>query len=50
MLTDVLPFRKADADNDDAAEAILQGLKDRHEKTENIPSLVHTVSNFTLSW
>jgi hypothetical protein len=43
-------FLKADADNEDAAKAILRGLKDRHEKTGNVPSLVHTVSNFAMSW
>jgi len=32
----------ADADDEDAANAILRGLKERHGKTGNVPSLVHT--------
>ena len=39
---------QADADDEDAAKAILQGLKDRHEKTGKVPSLIHTVSNVPL--
>ncbi|KAF8962780.1 NAD-P-binding protein [Flammula alnicola] len=32
----------ADVDDEDAARAILQGLKDRFEKTGKVPSLIHT--------
>jgi len=34
---------QADADNIDAASAILSGLKLRHETTGQVPYLIHTV-------
>ncbi|KAH6908979.1 hypothetical protein BKA70DRAFT_1371690 [Coprinopsis sp. MPI-PUGE-AT-0042] len=34
----------ADADDLEATKAILRGLKERHDKTGHIPSLIHTVS------
>ncbi|PFH53081.1 hypothetical protein AMATHDRAFT_138304, partial [Amanita thiersii Skay4041] len=37
-------FACADADDLDAAKAILEGLKERHDKTGQSPSLIHTVS------
>jgi hypothetical protein len=37
------PPRQADADDLDAAEAILAGLRDRFERTGTPPSLIHTV-------
>lgn len=38
---------QADADDEDAAKAILRGLKDRYEKTGKVPSLIHTVSIYS---
>ena len=35
---------QADADDEPAALAILNGLKRRHESTGSVPSLIHTVS------
>ncbi|PPQ71191.1 hypothetical protein CVT24_010009 [Panaeolus cyanescens] len=39
----------ADADDEDAAKAILQGLKDHHKKTGRTPSLIHTSGTGVLS-
>lgn len=35
---------QADCDDVDALKAILSGLKARHEKTGDLPLLIHTVS------
>lgn len=40
-------LQQADADDLSATEAILEGLKIRFEKTGKIPSLIHTVSDFS---
>ncbi|KAF9048745.1 hypothetical protein BJ165DRAFT_1053961 [Panaeolus papilionaceus] len=39
----------ADADDEGAANAILRGLKDRHQKTGQVPSLIHTSGTGVLS-